>query len=103
MMSSLGGGGAEVGAAVGAAVGADVGAAVGAEVGAAVASGPGLLGDFGFELGAWRLGAGSAGALPSTTTLGAVEGAGTEGSVASRLEPDGCLAPPSSPPMEATA
>lgn len=97
--------GAGVGAAVGAEVGADVGAAVGAEVGAAVGPGAGVLtGPGSFLSGcARRFGAGSAWALPSTTTLVAEDGAGTDGSAASPVVFAGLLPPPSSSPIPAMA
>src|SRR3954462_13150215 len=90
MMSGLGGffggadrgvdGGAEVGAEVGAAFGAEVGAAVGAAValGAGLAAAGARLRRFA------RRGAGSAGALPSTTTFGFDAGAGTAGRAKAR-------------------
>ena len=105
MMSSGGGGGggfgggADGGAAVGAAVGAEVGAAVGLGAGVDAGPGPGALlaGRF-----ARRRGAGSEGALPSTTIFGCDDGVGTAGSTGSPVFLTG-FAPPSSPPIPATA
>ena len=102
MMSSGSGG-----AGVGALVGAEVGAAVGAEVGAAVGSGPGVDEGPGPPRSGWffrwRRGAGRAGALPSTTTFGFEDVAGTAGRTGSPVFAAGLVLPSSSPPIPAMA